>query len=67
MIGVIVGSVAVLGMIGIIVNAYVISRRVATVLSDVEEIIHADMQGLDAKIETALTKIRIAEAKSHRE
>ena len=67
MIGVIVGSVAVLVLLGVMVNAYVTSRRLANVLSDVEEIIHADFKGLEEKIETALNRIRIAEAKSNRE
>ena len=67
MIGVIVGSVAVLVLLGVMVNAYVTSRRLANVLSDVEEIIHADFKSLEEKIETALNRIRIAEAKSNRE
>ena len=67
MIGVIVGSVAVLVLLGVMVNAYVTSRRLANVLSDVEEIIHADFKSLEEKIETALNRIRIAEAKANRE
>ena len=67
MIGVIVGSVAVLVLLGVMVNAYVTSRRLANVLGDVEEIIHADFKSLEEKIETALNRIRIAEAKSNRE
>lgn len=67
MIGVIVGALAVLGLIGIMVNAYITSRRLANVLSDVEEIIHADFKVLEEKIEAALTRIRIAEARSNRE
>jgi hypothetical protein len=67
MIGVIVGAVAIIVAIGVILNAYVTSRRLANVLSDVEEIIHADFKSLEQKIEAALTKIRIAEARSNRE
>ena len=66
-IGVTVGSVAVLVFLGVMVNAYVTSRRLANVLNDVEEILHADFKGLEEKIETALTKLRIAEAKSNRD
>jgi hypothetical protein len=66
-IGVIVGTIAVLGFIGIVVNAYITSRRLANVLSDVEEIIHADFKALEEKIDAALTRIRIVEAKSNRE
>jgi len=61
------GSVAILVLIGVIVNAYITSRRLANVLSDVEEIIHADFKTLEEKIETALTKIRIADARANRE
>ena len=67
MIGVIVGSVAVLVLIGVMANAYVTSRRLANVLSDVEEIMHADFKALEEKVETALTRIRAAEAKANRE
>jgi hypothetical protein len=67
MIGIIVGAVAFLVVIGVIVNAYITARRLANVLSDVEEIIHADLKALEEKIETALLKIRIAEAKTNRE
>ncbi len=67
MIGVIVAAVAFLGLIGIMVNAYITSRRLANVLSDVEEIIHADFKELEEKVEAALTRIRIAEAKVNRE
>ena len=67
MIGVIVGAVAVLVLIGIMANAYITARRLANVLSDVEEVIHGDFKNLEEKIETALLKIRIAEAKSNRE
>ncbi len=66
-IGVIVGTIAVLGFIGIVVNAYITSRRLANVLSDVEEIIHADFKALEEKIDAALARIRVAEAKSNRE
>jgi hypothetical protein len=66
-IGVIVGCVAFLGVIAILANAYVTSRRLANVLSDVEEVLHADFRELEEKLEAILTKIRIAEAKSNRE
>jgi hypothetical protein len=67
MISVIVGAVAVIVIFGVIANAYITSRRLANVLNDVEEILHADFKGLEEKIESALTKIRISEAKSNRE
>ena len=67
MIGVIVGAVAVLVLLGIMVNAYITSRRLATVLSDVEEVIHADFKELENKIEAALARIRIAESRINRE
>jgi hypothetical protein len=67
MIGVIVGAVTLVVTIGVIVNAYITSRRLANVLSDVEEVLHADFKGLEEKIDTALTRIRIAEAKINRE
>jgi hypothetical protein len=67
MIGVIVGAVAVLVLIGVMANAYVTSRRLANVLSDVEEIIHTDFKELEGKVEDALARLRIAEAKSNRE
>jgi hypothetical protein len=63
-IGVTVGAVAVLLFISIIVNAYVTSRRLAGVLSDVEEMVHSDLKSLEDKIEVALAKIR-AEAKAN--
>ncbi len=66
-IGVVVGSVAVMVLLGVFVNAYITSRRLANVLSDVEEIIHADFKGLEEKVEAALTKIRIADARANRE
>jgi len=61
MIGCTVGAVAIIVTLGVIVNAYVTSRRLANVLSDVEEVIHADLKTLEEKIEAALTRIRIAE------
>lgn len=67
MIGVIVGSVAILIVLGVIFNAYVTSRRLANVLSDVEEIMHADFKALEEKIEVALNRIRAFETKSNRE
>ena len=67
MIGVIVAAVAVLVLVGVILNAYLTSRRLANVLSDVEEVMHADFKELEEKIETALTRIRAAEVKSNRE
>jgi hypothetical protein len=67
MIGVIVGAVAVLVTMGVIVNAYVTSRRLANVLSDVEEVIHADFKDLEQKVEAALTKIRLSETRANRE
>jgi hypothetical protein len=66
-IGVTVGSVAVIVFIGVIINAYITSRRLANVLNDVEEILHTDFKGLEDKVEAALTKLRIAEAKANRE
>ncbi len=67
MIGVIVGALAVLGLIGIMVNAYITSRRLANVLSDVEEIIHADFKELEDKVDAALARLRMAESRSDRE
>ena len=67
MIGVIVGSVAVLVVMGVLANAWVTSHRLANVLSDVEEILHADFKQLEDKVETALTRLRNAEAKINRE
>jgi hypothetical protein len=67
MIGVIVGSVAALMLIGVMVNAYITSRRLASVLQDVEEVLHADFKGLEEKIEAALTRIRAAESKLNRD
>jgi hypothetical protein len=67
MIGVIVGSVAVLIVIGIIVNAYVTSRRLAGLMSDVEEVIHADLKAMESKVETLVARLKIAEAKASRE
>ena len=67
MIGVIVGAVAVLVMIGVMLNAYVTSRRLANVLNDVEEVMHSDFKALEDKIEIALARIRAAEVKSNRE
>jgi hypothetical protein len=58
MIGIIVASVAVLIFIGIIVNAYIVSRRLANVLSDVEEVLHSDFKELEKRIEAALNKVR---------
>ena len=63
----IVGSVAVLVMIGVMLNAYVTSRRLANVLNDVEEILHSDFKELEDKVEAVLTRLRIAEAKINRE
>ena len=67
MIGIIVGAVAVLTMLGILVNAYITSRRLANVLGDVEEVIHSDLKGLEDKVEAALIKIRAIEIKLNRE
>jgi len=39
------------------------SRRLANVLSDVEEVIHSDFKDLETKIETAVAKARITEGK----
>ncbi len=64
MIGVIVGAVAVIVVAGVIMNAYLTSRRLSTVLADVEEVIHSDFKGLEEKVQAALTKIKIADAKS---
>ncbi len=67
MIGVTVGAVSVIVFLGVIVNSYITSRRLATVLNDVEEVIHSDFKGLEAKVEAVLTKIRIADSKAGRE
>lgn len=67
MIGVIVGSVAVLIVLGIVVNAYVTSRRLAALISDVEEVIHSDLKEMGSKVETLAAKIKIAEARATRE
>jgi len=67
MIGVMVGSVAVLVLLGVLVNAYITTRRLANVLSDVEEVMHADFKELEEKIEAALTRLRVAETKSNRD
>jgi hypothetical protein len=67
MIGIIVGSVALLSLISIMVNAYITARRLANVLSDVEEVLHADFKALEEKVEAVLTRIRIAEARINRE
>ena len=67
MIGVIVGAVSVISFLSIIVNAYITSRRLANVLSDVEEVIHSDFKELETKIEAALNKARITEVKSQRD
>jgi hypothetical protein len=67
MIGVIVGSMAFLLFLSVIINAYVTTRRLATVLNDLEEILHSDFKGLEAKIDNTLTKLRIVEAKVNRE
>jgi hypothetical protein len=67
MIGVMVGAMAVLVAIGIIVNAYITSRRLANVLNDVEEILHSDFKSLENKIEASITKIRALDARSNRD
>ena len=68
MIGVIVGAVAVLVMIGVIGERLCHQPPFkANVLSDVEEVIHADFKALEEKVETALTRMRAAEAKINRE
>jgi hypothetical protein len=67
MVGVLVGAVAIIVTIGVMFNAYIIGRRLANVLADVEEIIHADLKGLEDKVESALTRIRAAEIKSNRD
>ena len=67
MIGINSGVVALLVLIGVIVNAYITSRRLANVLSDVEEIIHSDLKNLEEKIDNALTKLRISEARVNRD
>lgn len=66
-IGVIAGTVAVLSLLAILVNAYITARRLANVLSDVEEVLHADFKALEEKIEIALARLRAAEAKLNRE
>jgi hypothetical protein len=67
MIGVMVGAMAILVFIGIIVNAYITSRRLASVLNDVEEILHSDFKGLETKIEAAINKVRAVDARSNRD
>ncbi len=67
MIGVIVGAVSVITVLGVLVNAYITSRRLANVLSDVEEVMHADLKGLEDKIEAVLLKLRTAETRVNRE
>ncbi|HEY3836494.1 MAG TPA: hypothetical protein VGL72_07980 [Bryobacteraceae bacterium] len=67
MIGVMVGAMAVLVFIGIMVNAYITSRRLANVLNDVEEILHSDFKALEDKIEAAINKVRTAELRSNRD
>ena len=66
-IGVMVGAMAVLVFIGIMVNAYITSRRLANVLNDVEEILHSDFKALENKIEAAINKVRAAELRSNRD
>ena len=66
MIGVIVGAVSLIVVMGVIANAYITSRRLANVLSDVEEVIHADFKGLEERIMNALNKAR-NEVKTHRD
>ena len=67
MIGINIGSVALIVTIGVIANAYITSRRLANVLNDVEELVHADVKNLEEKVETALLKLRTSEAKASRE
>ena len=64
MIGVIVGAVSLIVVIGVIANAYITSRRLANVLSDVEEVLHSDFKGLEERIVNAVTKAR-SEVKTH--
>jgi len=66
MIGVIVGAVSVITVLGVLVNAYITSRRLANVLSDVEEVMHADLKGLEDKIDAVLLKLRAAETRVNR-
>ena len=67
LIGCTVGAVAFIVAIGVIVNAYITSRRLANVLADVEEVIHADLKTLEEKIEVTLARIRLAESRTNRE
>ena len=67
MIGVIVGAVSVITVLGVLVNAYITSRRLANVLSDVEEVMHADLTGLEDKIDAVMLKLRAAETRVNRE
>jgi hypothetical protein len=67
MISVMVGAMAVLVAIGIVVNAYITSRRLANVLNDVEEVLHSDFKSLENKIEAAINKIRAIDARSNRD
>ena len=67
MIGVIVGAVSVITVLGVLVNAYITSRRLANVLSDVEEVMHADLKGLEDKIDAVMLKLRAAETRVNRE
>ena len=66
MIGVIVGAVSLIVVIGVIANAYITSRRLANVLSDVEEVLHSDFKGLEERIVNAVLKAR-SEVKTHRD
>lgn len=67
MIGVNIGVVALIVAIGVIVNAYLVRTRLAEVLSDVEELIHTDIKGLEDKVEAAVARIRLTEARLNRE
>jgi len=64
MIGVIVGAVSVITVLGVLVNAYITSRRLANVLSDVEEVMHADLKGLEDKIDAVMLKLRTGNSES---
>jgi midasin (ATPase involved in ribosome maturation) len=67
LVGVTSGVVALIVVIGIIVNAYIVSSRLARVLSDVEEMIHADLKSLEDRVDAAIARARAAETRITRE
>ena len=67
LIGITSGVVALIVVIGVIVNAYIVSNRLARVLSDVEELIHADIKNLEDKLDAAIARVRLSETRITRE